>query len=112
MANIEINTSHEAEDYQRFYVAKPDPDFSERHNAYVIEKTIKDNENARKKKHKDYVEKVAERVDAAMSYIKHLESGGSSPAERYFGKRELAHLRGQKILAEVKNGMKVLTSID
>ena len=112
MADIEINVSHEAEDYQRFYVAKADPDFSERKNKYTIDKTIADYEQARKNKIKAYHTQIEERVDAAMAYVKHLEKGGSSPAEKFFGKRELARLRGQKIIQEVRNGMTILSSVD
>lgn len=112
MSNVEINVSHEAEDYQRFYVAKPDPNFSERYNQHIIDKTIADYELARKKRAKAYHQQIEERVDAAMSYIKHLERRGSSSAEKYFGRRELARLRGQKIIQEVRNGMTILSSVD
>lgn len=88
---------NQRKDYQKFYVNKPDPDFNPERNKKIVEDSIKEYDNMRISKHKMFMEKLAERVDAATSYVLYLERGGSSPAEKYFGRRLLAQLRGEKI---------------
>ena len=100
--------SNEKRDYQKFYVPKPDSNFNPEYNNSVIQNTIAEYEKMRRSKHNIYLEKLAERVDAAVSYVMYLERGGSSPAEKYFGKRILAQLRGQKIRRIVKGKTSIL----
>ncbi len=102
--------THAEQDYQKYYVKSPTGEFSVERNNYIINKTIEDYEKMRKDKAKAYEQKIRERVDAAMSYAKHLESNGATPAEKYFGKKTLAHLQGQKIANSLKlaNGRRMI----
>lgn len=111
--NIEVKApSNEQRDHQKFFVEKGDPGFSPEHNKYIIEKTIKEHEANIMKRRKAYVEQVAERSDAAMDYVRYLERGGDSKnpysAEKYFGRKILAELRGQKIMQKILNDGQVV----
>ena len=88
------------QDYDRFYVAKPDPGFSPDRNNAIVEGTIKKYEATVRRKQKEYANKVGERADAVATYLKSFSVG--TPVEKYFGKRTLAYLRGQKILQKIK----------
>jgi uncharacterized membrane protein len=99
-------TDNEKRDKQLYMVDKPSSDFSPRRNKHIVEKTIKEYEERRKQNFRSYFEQVAERVDAAMSFVRHLERSGYNDAEKYFGKKELARLRGQKILKKIHRGLK------
>jgi len=98
MANL---TENQKRDYEMFFVEKGDPGFSPEHNRYVIEKTIRENDKLALKKRKEYRDKLAERTEAAASYIMYLERGGAAPAEKYFGRRFLAYLQGRKIIKKL-----------
>jgi hypothetical protein len=105
-------TENQLRDYRKYYVDAPDSDFSPERNAYIVEKTIKETDNAIKQRKKEYAQKVAERSEAVASYIKYLDKGGGSAAEKYFGRRNLAHLRGQKILQTIRNNEIIIEEID
>lgn len=104
---------NQRKDYQKFYLNKPDPDFNPEKNKKIVEDSIKEYEQMRISKHRLFMEKLAERIDAATSYVLYLERGGSSPAEKYFGKRLLAQLRGEKIRRIVQTpGVSTFETID
>ena len=93
----------------KFVNADPDPDFDADHNKRVIAKTIKKNEAYRRKKKRAYKEKVDERAEAISTYIQSLKQGGrESDINKYFGRREMARLRGEEIMNKLnklkKNG--------
>ena len=91
---------------RRFILDTPDKDFSPERNKAIIEQTIKDYEAMRAKKIKDRVEEYSERADAVVTYLKALNQGGSSSnMERYFGKRNLAYLRGLEIKQKLMAGL-------
>lgn len=103
--------SNQDRDYQKFYMVKPDPEFNPDRNKQVVEDSIKMAEDIARRKHADYLEKIAERADAAAHYAMYLERNGSSSAEKYFGKRILGQLQGRKIRKEVIDRMKGIYSI-
>ena len=91
---------NEQRDHEKFYIEKGDPGFSPERNKSVIERTIKSYETFRKKKQKEYKDAVGERTDALATYLTSLKSG--TPLEAYFGKREMARLRGERIVQNLK----------
>ena len=99
----------EKQDFQRFYKDTDEKGFSPTKNKYIIEKTIRDYEAKRAQNMKSKVELYAERADAVISYLKHLEQGkGESNLMRYFGKRELARLRGDEIREKLMHGLQIV----
>lgn len=94
-------TQEDLEANKSLYVAKPDPGFSPDRNKAIIEGTIKKYEETRARKQREYKEQVAERSDAVVTYLKSNKVG--TPIEKYFNRRELAHLRGQKIVQKLVN---------
>lgn len=92
---------NERRDYQKYYVSGGEKGFSPKRNEFIIEQSIKRAESMRKRKKKLYEENIKERVDAAADYVMYLERGGTNPAEKYFGRKMLAYLRGEKIFKEM-----------
>jgi len=88
-------------DYQKYYVDSP-KDFSPARNAYIINKTIKEYEAKRAAKYRMFNEALKERVSAVADYFNHLNSGKSTSVEKYFGKKELARLRGREVIKELR----------
>ena len=108
-------TKEQKEDYRKFFVEKGDPGFNPKRNKAVVAKTIRQYETLRKRKRQDFIDKLGERTDAVATYFKSHLAEGSTSIETYFGKRYLAHLRGQKILARVKylaNKQKVIELLE
>lgn len=98
---IEVkDKTNEQRDRELYYVKDPESGFSPEYNKYIVEKTIAETDQIRKKKAKFYEEQVGERVEAAMDYAFWLERGGKSgtSAEKYFGKQKLAQLHARKIM--------------
>jgi len=103
----------QAQDFKYMY-QKPDGDvgFDLEHNRRVIEETIKKTKKREKELRKQYMEQVEDRVDASIYFLKALAKGkynSSDPttaAMKYFGRQELARLRGEeikeKLLAEMQ----------
>lgn len=87
----------------QFVPVDADADFDPEHNRRVIEKTIRDSERIRRQKNREFGEKIAERADAAAHFLKGLSEGKTSTSvEKYFGRRELARLRGQEIIKSLQ----------
>jgi len=93
-------------DIALYFVEKGEAGFSPERNKAVIERTIKKSNLLRKKKALQYRENVQERADAVATYIKSRIAEGNTPVEKYFGKRWMAYLRGQKILNILKSKYK------
>jgi len=88
---------------RRFWPKDPDPNFSPERNKKVIEETIKEYEAKRARELKKFEKGLAERTDAVASYLTgRYGAYRSTPLERYFGKRYLAKLRGEKIVEKLK----------
>lgn len=90
-----------------------DADFDAAHNLAVIEKTIKLTKEREARLRKEYLEQVEERVDAGISLLKAMSKGkynSSDPhtaAMKYFGKKELARLRGEEIREEIRTKLEM-----
>jgi len=79
-----------------------DPDFSPARNRAVVEKTIKKMDKMQKEKLKDYTNQIRDRSSAVASFFKHVNNGKHNNILKYFGKRELARLRGEDIANQLK----------
>ena len=105
-----IKTSGEIhkDDFKYLY-QKPDGDvgFSVEHNRRVIENGIKKTNQKIRQLIKEYSEKLNERVDASYYYLRAIvrnkmsSSNPKAAALKYFGKRELARLRGDEIREQI-----------
>ena len=105
-----VKTSGEIhkDDFKYMY-QKPDGDvgFSLDHNRRVIENGIKKTNQRIKQLKKEYSEQLNERVDAASYYLRAIannktySSNPKTAALKYFGKRELARLRGNEIREQI-----------
>lgn len=90
--------SGQDEDKRRFLIEAGDPGFSPDRNEDTINRTIAIHEANVKRREKEYADQLGERVDAVATYLKHLShSHNTTPAEKYFGKKNLAALQGRKI---------------
>jgi hypothetical protein len=97
-------------DDKKFFVEKGDPGFSPERNKRVIEDTIKKYELQRAKKIKEFREGLAERSDALATWIGSLKGWKSgTPADRYFGRRMIAYLRGDALREKLMNGGGVIS---
>ncbi len=99
-------------DYQKFFVPEGEPGFSSEHNKWVIEHSIRKYEAKKRSQAKKYNEQLGERIDAAMTWLKSRMSTGTTPIEKYFGRRWLAYLRGQKIMEKIQGKRRILSSLD
>ena len=79
-----------------------DPDFSPARNKAVIDGTIKKMDKMQKKKLTEYTDQIRERSHAVASFFKHVNQGKHNNVFNYFGKRELARLRGEDIANQLK----------
>ena len=82
----------------------PDPGFDAKHNQKVIDEVIRENDLLRKRKEREFKDKSQERTSAVASYIKSVtkDKSNMTPAD-YFGRKQLAYLRGKEILEKLKN---------
>ena len=81
----------------------PDPNFNPEHNRRVIDEVVRKNQLNAKRKERESQEGTKERVSAITTYLKSLASGKTrSDVMRYFGKQEIARLRGTEILNRLK----------
>ncbi len=87
----------DSRDY-KYIIEDGDEGFSPRRNQHVIENTIKLNDERNRQSKKEYIDKIEERVDAGMAWLKHVDHYGKSTSlEKYLGKNYLAQLRGDDI---------------
>lgn len=101
---MELKTIKEEQQRDRalYFVEDGEEGFSPEHNKFIIDKTIKKYNALRRQRAKDYVEALRERSDAVVTYLKSRAADSNRPVEAYFSKQELARLRGEKILAKLK----------
>ncbi len=89
---------------KKFWQDKPDPGFSLERNRQIVERTIAKYEAMRRLKQKQFNEQLDERTDAIASYLAGGEGAHRGRSlERYFGRKYLAHLRGEDIVNEIRN---------
>lgn len=106
--NFDLKTDYSNKDYQmkdmqRYFVEGGDVGFSPERNKYIVESTLQNNFNILKARAKQYNDKLTERVYATSDYLEYLNKGKAGNAERYFGKRELARLKGVEFAHMYKN---------
>jgi hypothetical protein len=73
-----------------------------RRNDAVIESSIKKFEAMRKRKYNQAIEEYRERADATVSFIRAVDKGKSNNLYKYFGRKMIAHLRGDEIFADMR----------
>lgn len=89
-----------------FVPLEPDPGFDEERNKRVIAETLEANERLRLKRQREFGSKIRERSEALSRYLDDLVKGKtSSSVEQYFGKKEIARLRGEEIIDLIKARM-------
>ena len=86
---------------EKFVPVDPDPDFNPDHNKLVVESTIKAYEKKRASIKKKSDSGIKERTEAVTRYIKNLDKNGESDIKKYFGRKELARLRGESIKEQI-----------
>jgi len=104
-------TKSQLEDYKKWYVYRPEDGFSPERNKRVIEYTIAKSKLLKERRNRDYIEQIRERADAVATYLRAVDRGKEPNVDRYFGKKILAYLRAQKIVAELKDRKKKLFSL-
>lgn len=88
----------------KFVPVDPDPNFDPEHNKKVIEDSIKANELLRARKKRESDEKVKERTTAISQYLSDVNRGATkSGVLDYFGRHEIARLRGEEIIGIIKS---------
>lgn len=93
---------------EKYVPVDADPDFDPEHNRRVIQSVIDDNERIARRKRRENEQGIRERANAVARYLKSLDMGkGESNLVKYFGKRELARLRGEDVLSRLKDGLTV-----
>ncbi len=100
-----------AEEDIQYFNEKPSPGFSPDKNKAVIALTIKKYKAYLAQKQRAYDRGLEERTEALTTYFKHLNQGKNTPVEQYFGRKNLAELRGRKIMSTIfkaANGQKGL----
>ena len=91
----------------KYVQADPDPDFDPKRNQEVMAEVVRESEEYARKKRKENEEGIRERADAAATYLKSLEMGGKeSNINKYFGRRQMAYLRGMEVLEQLKQKFK------
>jgi hypothetical protein len=104
-------TDNQKRDYNKFFNKDNDASFVKRHNDNLINEVINESYATRLKKAKIYEDKLGERSDAVATYLKAIQRGKTANVDKYFGKKALAHLRGQKIIETIKGEMRQLQDI-
>lgn len=104
-------TKNQKKDYRNWFDEKADASFVARHNKDVIDEVIKDTERVSKMKSKQFEDKLRERTDAVATYFKSVAAGKEINVDKYFGKKNLAHLRGQQIVEMIKGKVRELSDI-
>lgn len=90
------------EDFKRYYKDRPDESFSPTRHKEIVERTILKVEQQAKQKSRDYVEQIKERANAVAWYLKSNAVNAGKSIEKYISRKELARLRGQKIVHKLK----------
>lgn len=104
-------TDNQKRDRYKFFDPKADASFVARHNRDIVDEVIKDTERVSKMKSRQFEDKLRERSDAVATYLKSVEQGKEKNVSKYFGKKNLAHLRGEQILETIKGKAKILSDI-
>ena len=103
----------------KFVPKDADPDFSPEHNRMVMASVIKKTKDRETQLKKEYMNRVEERIDAGVSLLRAMARRKFNPetddahqfAMSHFAKKELARLRGEEILQELKSRMGIMGDI-
>lgn len=91
---------------RRFYQEKPEPGFSPERNERVISESIRRAQILQAQKDKKFMDDLGERAEAAEAYLRSRMGAASNDPEntieKYLGKKNLAKLRGEKIVEELQ----------
>ena len=89
-------------DYDKYFLPN-NKAFNPKRNKEILEGTILKYEKRREEKNRAYKDLVRERVEAITDYLFSPRGAGMrNSIERYFGKTELARLRGEDILTKLR----------
>lgn len=105
-------TKNQILDFKKWYVDRPDSMFSPERNKKIIAETIEKSKKMAERKRRDWIEQLRERTDAVATYLKAVDRGKEPNVPRYFGRRMLAHLRGQRIVEEIVGRTRRLIEIE
>ena len=88
---------------RKWFVESGEPGFSPERNKAIVEASIKKYEAQRAKKYAQFRENLMVRSDALATWAKDTRHGWESgkPADRYFGRRMMAYLRGDTVRGEL-----------
>lgn len=100
-------TENQKRDHAVYFLPEGDAGFSPERNRAIVEGVIAKHEKRMLQARKDHVEGVAERSEAVVSFLKHVAQGGHDNIDKYFGRVELARLRGEDKLNRVKRAFGV-----
>jgi hypothetical protein len=90
-------------DFKIWFKPEGDPGFSPAWNKKIVEDSIKEYDIRRELMQKQFENTLAERTDAVSYLLRAIDLGKDTNALKYFGKSELARLRGEQIAGEVKS---------
>lgn len=101
-------TKSEILDYKKWFKEGGDIGFSPKRNKTIIENSIKKYEKTRFDKAMAYIGQIRERASAVESYLTYVNKGGSNTVEKYFGKKEMARLRGEDIANQLRASVPIV----
>lgn len=102
-----MKNNHIAREDWKYVPVDPDPNFDADRNRRIIERTMKKAEKRQKEKLKESEAATRSRTSAIATYLKSIQQGGkSSDISKYFGRKELARLRGESVLKELQRAKK------
>ena len=88
-------TENQKRDHALYFIEEGEDGFSPERNKKVVEDSLKKYEAARRNKIREFRSALGERTQALAFFFK--SRFHASSVEKYFGKRWLAYLRGQRI---------------
>lgn len=91
-------------DMKKFWRERPDYNFSEARNKQIIKEVIEENDKARRNLQQSAEYGIRERASAVADFLKYKDRGGVNDIVYYLGRKNLAELRGQKIIQSLKRG--------
>lgn len=97
------NDAYQHKDMERLFKEGGDPGFNPERNKHLVESTLAYNKKLYMRKYAEKTDDLRERADATANYIYWLNHGKTGNAEKYFGKKELARLRGVEFAREQRN---------
>ena len=112
LGRVDLSKEYKNEEYQDmdiYFFLKDggDPDFNYERNKQIIQDTIKSQREYYIQKRRMQNQELRERMNAVESYIRWVEKGHDAKAVNYFGKKELARLRGMEVANKLRNITKV-----